>query len=54
MKAKAYKWDEEFTTLTEGDLGYIGDIVYKVTWEAIDEPMSEQQIVLGALRVKLQ
>ena len=41
------KWDGELTTLSEGDLGAIGDKVHEVTWEAIDEAMSEQQICWG-------
>ncbi len=42
------------TTLTEGDLGDIGDTVRKVTREVIDEAMLEQQIVLGALCARIQ
>jgi hypothetical protein len=53
-KAKASKLDGELITLTEGDLGDIGDTVREVTREAIDEAMTEQQIVLGVLRVQLQ
>lgn len=48
------KWDRELTTLTKGDLDDIGDTVHEVTWEAMDEAMLEQQIVLGVLRTQIQ
>lgn len=44
------KLDGEPITLTEGDLYNIDDIVCKVTREALQEEMIEQQNVLGALR----
>jgi len=40
--------------LTKGDLYDIGYTVREVTKEALWEVMSEQQIVLGALRAQLQ
>lgn len=53
-KTKASKLDGEPITLTEGDLYDIGNTVRKVTREALQEAMTEQHNVLGALRVKLQ
>jgi len=50
---KASKLDGELITLTEGDLYDIGDIVREVTREVLQEAMTEQQIVLGALKVQL-
>lgn len=52
-KAKASKWDRELTTLTKGDIGDTGDTVREATWDAIDEAMLEQQIVLRELRAQL-
>jgi len=43
----------DLITLIEGDLYDIGDMVREVTKEALQEAMSEQQTVLGALRVQL-
>lgn len=53
-KTKASKLDGEPITLTEGDLYGIGNIVFKVTKEALQKAMMKQQNVLGALRVQLQ
>lgn len=53
-KTKASKLDGEPITVTEGDLCNIGDTVHKVTKEVLQEAMTEQQIVLGALTMKLQ
>jgi len=50
---KASKLDGKPITLTEGDLYDIGDTVCKVTREALQEAMTEQQNVLGALRAQL-
>jgi len=38
-KAKESKWDGELTTLTEGDLGDIGDTVREATRDAINDTM---------------
>lgn len=41
-------------TLTEGNLYDIGHMVCKVTKEVLQEAMSNQHIVLGAIRAQLQ
>lgn len=46
--------DIEPITLTEGDLYDIGDTVCEVTREVLEEAMTKQQNVFGALRVQLQ
>ena len=40
--------------MTEGDLCDIGDIVSEITREALNEAMTEQKTVLGALKTQLQ
>jgi len=52
-KAKASKSDGEWTNLNVGVLNEIGDKVHDATQDAIDEAMSEHQIVLGELRTQL-
>ena len=52
-KVKASKLAIDPITLTKGDLYDIGDTVHEVTKEALQEAMSQQQIVLGALRAQL-
>jgi len=52
-KVKASKLAIDLITLIEGDLYNIGDTVNEVTKEAFQEAMSEQHIVLGALRAQL-
>lgn len=48
------KSDSEVTTLIEGDLNDIGDTIRDAAQDAINEAMSEQQIVLGELCMQLQ
>ncbi len=52
-KAKASKMDSGVTTLTEGGLNDIENIVWDTAQDVVDEAMSEQQIVLGELRTQL-
>ena len=53
-KNKASKLDGEPITLTEGDQCDIGDTVFEVTREVLQEAMREQEIVLGVLTMQLQ
>lgn len=41
-------------TQTEGDLYDMGDTVHEVTKEALQEAMTEKEIVMGSLRAQLQ
>jgi len=49
-KTKASKLEGETITLTEGALYDISDIVHEVTREALQEAMTKQHNMLGALR----
>jgi len=53
-KTKASKTSFDPITLTEGDLHDIGETVRDVTMEALQQFEEQQQLLLGALRTKLQ
>ena len=44
----------DLSTLTEGDLHDIGETMRDVTYDALQDFMQENQIVLGALKAQLQ
>lgn len=50
---QSFQLDCEPITLIKGDLYDIGDKVHEVTREALQEMMTKQQNVLGALRARL-
>lgn len=45
--------DSEVTTLMEDNLNDIESIVREATWEAVNEAMSKQHILLGELWTQL-
>lgn len=53
-KAKSFKIDSQVTTLMEGNLNDIENVIHEATQEAVDEAMSEQHIVLGELQTQLR